>query len=135
MLHSDNANETVKNVRNTRQKDIVRSVFANMRNHPTAEMVYDEVCKHNPGVGRATVYRILNGFVYNGYAIRVPITDGADRFDITVRPHSHVKCKSCGEVADVVTDEALPEVKDSCGYLIDGGTVLYTGLCQNCRNK
>ncbi len=135
MHRSENGRDTVKNVRNTRQKDIVRSVFAKMRNHPTADMVYDEVSKQFPGIGRATVYRILNSFIETGIAIKVPISDGADRFDITVYPHSHVKCRVCGYVADVMTKEDLPGVLDSFGFLIEKGSVLYTGLCPKCRKK
>ncbi len=126
---------SVKAVRNTRQKDIVRSVFAEMRDHPTADMVYDEVCKQSPKIGRATVYRILNSFVDTGFAIKVPISDGADRFDITVYPHSHVKCRGCGYVADVMTDGTLPGVSDSSGFLIEYGSVLYSGLCPKCKIK
>ncbi len=135
MYRPENGAETVKNVRNTRQKDIVRSVFAKMCNHPTADMVYDEVSKQCPSIGRATVYRILNSFVECGIAIKVPISDGADRFDITVRPHSHAKCRICGCVADVMTEDMLPGVSDSFGFLIEQGSVLYTGLCPECRTK
>ncbi len=135
MYRSENGTEAVKAVRNTRQKDIVRSVFADMRNHPTADMVYDEVSKQCPSIGRATVYRILNSFVECGIAIKVPISDGADRFDITVCPHNHVKCRICGDVADVMTEEALPRVSESFGFLIEQGSVLYTGLCPECRKK
>lgn len=118
--------------RNTRQKETVRRVFCEMRNHPTAEMVYEKVEETAPGIGRATVYRVLNSLVKNGTAIKVPITDGADRYDITVTPHSHAKCRCCGAVSDVMTEGVLPSVKEDNGFLIEGGTVLYFGLCSAC---
>lgn len=121
--------------RKTKQKETVITVFSAMRNHPTAEMVCDEVFKTDPSIGRATVYRILNALVKGGKAIKVPVYDGADRFDITVIPHSHAKCRSCGAVTDVVAEQRLPDVTESYGFLIEGGAVLYYGYCPECAEK
>ncbi len=121
--------------RKTKQKKTVITAFSAMRNHPTAEMVCDEVFKADPSIGRATVYRILNALVKDGMAIKVPVYDGADRFDITVAPHSHAKCRSCGAVTDVVAEQKLPAVTESYGFLIDGGAVLYYGYCPECAEK
>ena len=126
---------SVKATRNTRQKEVVRTVFEKMRNHPTAEMVCEEVAKTDPSIGRATVYRILNSYVSSGTAIKVPVYDGADRYDITVMPHSHAKCRSCGNVLDVTTSGVLPIVTEGSGFIIEGGAVLYYGVCRECSNK
>ncbi len=134
MNQSEKDECAVKSVRNTRQKETVRSVFAEMRNHPTADMVYDEVSRQSPGIGRATVYRILKALADSGDVLRVPISNGADRFDFNNSPHSHVKCRGCGSVADVETNGILPTVTDDKGFLIENGAVLYSGLCPKCRN-
>lgn len=122
----------VKATRNTHQKDVVMQVFKSLTNHPTAEMVCAEVAKIDPSIGRATVYRILNSYVSNGTAIKVPVYDGADRYDITVMPHSHAKCRKCGQVIDVSTSGALPEVNETDGFLIESMAVLYYGVCRAC---
>lgn len=124
-----------KATRNTRQKETVRRVFEAMRNHPTAEMVCDEVAKVDPSIGRATVYRILNSYVSSGTAIKVPVYDGADRYDITVMPHSHAKCRVCGNVIDVTASGVLPTVTEDNGFIIEGGAVLYYGVCRECSIK
>ena len=121
--------------RNTRQKEVIRRVFSAMRNHPTAEMVCDEVAKVDPTIGRATVYRVLNSYLEEGYAIKVPVYDGADRFDITVKPHDHAKCKLCGSVIDVKTEGVLPSVSDESSFFVEGGAVLYYGTCRKCSEK
>ena len=123
---------SAKATRNTHQKETVWQVFSALRNHPTAEMVCDEVAKADPKIGRATVYRILNSYVSNGTAIKVPVYDGADRYDITVMPHSHAKCRLCGNVLDVTTSGVLPTVKEENGFIIEGGAVLYYGVCREC---
>ncbi len=122
-----------KATRNTHQKDAVWQIFSSMKTHPTADTVFSEVSRLYPGIGRATVYRILNSYVDSGLAIRVPVHDGADRFDITVKPHSHAKCRVCGSVSDVSVESMLPKEAESEGFLIEGGVVLYYGLCRKCR--
>ena len=126
--------------RNTRQKELVREVFKNMLTHPTAEEVCSEVSKVYPGIGRATVYRILGSMVKSGDALKVPVYDGADRFDITTRPHSHAKCRICGRISDVFdeTDGAMtfPDKKEtSDGFKIETGVLLYYGICRECFEK
>ncbi len=127
--------ENVKATRHTHQKDAVWQVFSAMRCHPTADAVFDEVARLYPGIGRATVYRILNSYIECGRAIKVPVYDGADRFDITTAPHSHAKCKMCGAVEDITTDGTLPQIIDNGGFIIEGGFVLYHGLCRKCSEN
>lgn len=137
-MNSVSAYEAIKPVkaeRNTKQKDTIRKVFERMRNHPTADMIYEAVIKEDAAIGRATVYRVLNSYVRNGTALKIPVYDGADRFDITLYPHSHAKCRCCGAVEDVVSSAELPLVDDSKGFVIEGGAVLYYGLCFECKNK
>ena len=124
--------------RNTRQKETVRCVFMKMRTHPTAESVVDEVRRTDPSIGRATVYRILTSMAKHGEILKIPIADGADRYDFTITPHSHVKCDACGAVDDVFTvepDDAIPPIKDSRGFIITRKTVLYYGLCPDCAKE
>ena len=121
--------------RNTRQKETVRRVFMEMRDHPTAETVVEAVRGADPSIGRATVYRVLASMARSGDILRVPVADGADRFDFTLRPHSHIKCDRCGAVGDVFTeqpDDAIPSIQSCDGYRIDRRTVLYYGICPKC---
>ena len=121
--------------RNTRQKEKVREVFMKMRTHPTAESVVEAVRLEDPTIGRATVYRILAAMAKHGEILKVPVSDGADRYDFTVTPHSHVKCDVCGAVDDVFTvepDETIPPIRDARGFTITRKTVLYYGLCPDC---
>ena len=121
--------------RNTRQKETVRSVFMKMRTHPTAESVVEEVRQVDPSIGRATVYRTLSWMAERGEILRVPVSNGADRFDFTIMPHDHVKCEICGAVDDVFTvepDNESPPIRDSRGFRITRRAVLYFGICPMC---
>ena len=132
VTEQSNVTTAVKAERNTKQKETIRRVFESLRNHPTAEMICEEVYKADPKIGRATVYRVLNSYVRHGTALRVPVYDGADRFDITIIPHSHAKCRVCGAVCDVVSDGTLPAITESHGFSVEGGAVLYYGRCSAC---
>ncbi len=127
-------NSTARATRNTRQKDILWSVFSSMKNHPTADMVFEAAKALYPRIGRATVYRALNSYLNEGLAMRVPVYDGADRFDISTFPHSHAKCKSCGTVEDIFSTPQieLPTPPLANGFTVEGGTVMYYGICKNC---
>ena len=124
--------------RNTRQKETVRNVFMKMRTHPTAESVVEEVRLVDPSIGRATVYRILASMAKHGEILKIPVSDGADRFDFTLTPHSHIKCERCGAVDDVFTvepDDSIPPIRDSRGFVILRKTVLYYGICPDCNKE
>ena len=124
--------------RNTRQKETVRRVFMEMREHPTAETVVAAVRAADPTIGRATVYRVLASMARSGDILRVEVADGADRFDFTLTPHSHVKCEICGAVGDVFTrksDNAISHVVSCDGYRLNRRTVLYYGVCPKCSQE
>ena len=87
--------------RNTLQRRLVLETVRRMRNHPTAEEIYLAIAAENPLISKATVYRNLKLLSEQGESLRIPIPDGADRFDFNVAPHYHVKCRICNQVSDV----------------------------------
>ncbi|HIT85938.1 MAG TPA: transcriptional repressor [Candidatus Ornithomonoglobus intestinigallinarum] len=124
--------------RNTIQKEAVLSVLHGGKKHMTAEQVLELVHAQNPVISRSTVFRILNQLAERGEILRVRIPDGADCFDSCNTPHYHIKCTSCGNVFDVdmpVSD--LPErlVRDTHGFLFTGHSIIFVGLCPECRKK
>jgi len=51
--------------------------------------------------------------------LRIPIPDGADRFDFNVAPHYHVKCRICNQVSDVdmpYQAELYDQIADTKGF-------------------
>lgn len=122
--------------RNTVQQDIVYRTLCDMHNHPTAEMVFQQVCEQYPAIGRATVFRVLGRMADEGRILRVPNDRGADSFDHNTKEHCHVRCERCGKVDDLLVGkmpDPVADIEDSCGYLITGYTLLYTGVCKECN--
>ena len=84
--------------RNTIQcAEVLKAVQA-MKNHPTADEVYEEVARENPSISKGTVYRNLNRLDETGQIHRLSMPEGPDHFDHCCTEHYHVRCISCGRV-------------------------------------
>ena len=121
--------------RNTVQQAVIESALHKLGNHPTAEEVYNLVATTYPSIGKATVYRTLNKLVENGRALKVPISNGADRFDHRSDSHYHIQCMHCGRVDDL--DVAIPadlcqQVAVSSDYAVQSLHVHFCGVCPQC---
>ncbi|MBO5883494.1 MAG: transcriptional repressor [Clostridia bacterium] len=127
------------NKRNTLQKEIVFEVFDEMKNHPSATMVYEAVHEKYPSISRATVFRLLAEAAKEGNVYRIKLTEADDRFDFTVRKHYHIVCRECGAVADVDTDfdgEALArQAKGYENFLVEDCHLEFAGVCERCQAK
>ena len=118
--------------RNTVQKDIIQQALCEMRNHPTAAMVYDRVHLSHPAISRSTVYRVLSRLAEEGQILRLDLAGGDSRYDGETLPHSHVRCRVCGAVADLPAVEVGRPAQDG-GFLLEDCAVVYRGLCPRCR--
>jgi Fur family peroxide stress response transcriptional regulator len=121
----------------TIQRRAVFEELAERKDHPTADQVYDAVQPRLPGLSRATVYRVLDALVEQGFARRVQQARGAARFDPVTERHHHLVCDGCGRLADL-DDSAVPAVRlpdaRRSGFRIDDYTVSFSGLCKSCRH-
>ena len=118
--------------RNTVQKEIIHHTLCEMKNHPTAAMVYDRVHLSHPTISRSTVYRILARMAEEGKILRLDLAGGDSRYDGELLPHSHARCRICGAVADLPAVEVGRPAEDG-GFLLEDCAVVYRGLCPGCR--
>lgn len=125
----------MRQIRNTRQRQLVlESVRARM-DHPSADEIYLDVHRRDARVSRGTVYRNLNILAESGEITHVE-TPSADRYDLRAEPHYHLYCVSCG----AVTDAPLPyrreddrRVAEETGFHIRGHQTIFEGLCPACQ--
>ncbi len=125
------------NTRNTMQKEIVYNEFLKFKNHPSIDMIYDEIHKNYPTISKATVYRVINQFAKDGKIQQVKILDHADRYDFNLSSHMHIRCKNCGCVDDIFADNDLDVSKLSkkTDYKITNIEINLEGICKNCQKK
>jgi len=124
--------------RNTVQRTLVLEAVQRLRSHPTADEIYAEITKICPSVSRATVYRNLQELCEQGIIQKREIPGSPDRYDHTTGDHYHARCTLCGRVLDVEMDylsDLTNAVKDSHGFLLTGHSIVFDGICPECRKN
>ncbi|MCL2766236.1 MAG: transcriptional repressor, partial [Peptococcaceae bacterium] len=101
-----------------------------MRNHPTADDIYESLRMDFPRLSLGTVYRNLRTFAQSGCILEIPLLDGRDRFDFRTDKHYHMLCENCGQVFDVEVEVSV-ELKENEAVL-NSYTLLLYGLCPKC---
>ena len=121
------------NIRPSVHRLAIYRYLDDMRNHPTAEMIYQALSPENPTLSRTTVYNTLKLFVENSAVQEVIIEDGEMRYDADISPHAHFKCTECGAVHDFffVPEKYLPELPSN--FKINEIHVNYRGICPDCN--
>lgn len=128
----------MKITRNTVQREIILNTVLNMDNHPSADEVYEELRYENPSISRATVYRNLELLSKLGKILYVEMPKGATCFDFNTSDHCHIRCAQCKKVFDIDIPE-IPKIEynniDTKGFVVNGYSISFSGVCPNCQNK
>lgn len=106
----------------------------NRNDHPTAEMIHQELSLLDPHLSLATVYRNLNSFVMKGKIRKIEIPNAKDRYDWKMMQHDHALCMSCGCLMDVPPIKSK-KIKEIDGFKVQEVNILYKGKCQACQKK
>lgn len=129
-------------VKYSRQREAIRDFLYSRKDHPTAEVVYNNVVKEYPKISLGTVYRNLSFLVDKGEAITVPCNDGSVHFDANLKPHYHFQCTECGRIADIEMEDPAYEkmIIDGAGKHtpfgeITGHVTFFYGICDDCKKK
>lgn len=122
----------------SRQRNCIVECLRERTDHPTADMVFEQVRKTYPKISLGTVYRNLSLLASLGEIGRIPVLDGADRFDAVTAPHYHVICQKCGKVEDLMLplEETLEKRAEAVyqGKILGHG-ICFAGICEECVEK
>ena len=120
----------------SQQRERIYQAVLESRDHPTAEMVYQQLKPELPRLSLGTVYRNLQQMAREG---RLAELDGpAARYDAVTRPHTHFRCRACGALMDLETvpyDETLDRAAAAPGYAGAGQSLVFTGCCPRCAGR
>ncbi len=122
----------------SRQREEIVHFLKTRKDHPTAEIVYENVRKVYPKISLGTVYRNLTLLSDTGEILRLRLGDGVDHFDADISEHYHVICKGCGSVVDLdMQGKRIPIDTSMLPYdgIITGQMIYFTGICRNCNHK
>ena len=121
----------------SRQRESIKNFLCSRDDHPTADMIYTNIRKEFPNISLGTVYRNLSLLVELGEIKKIS-TDGADRFDARVTPHSHFICRRCGCLLDMMIplDDPVERVNSQWDYGdVEECRMEFYGTCNQCKNN
>jgi Fur family transcriptional regulator, ferric uptake regulator len=122
--------------RNTRQKDTLRRIFAEVDQPIGPVELHERAKKTLPQLGLATVYRILKEMVSEGALITVDLPGESSRYEVAGKPHHHhFHCRRCHKVFEVEGcgmggASTLPK-----GFVVEDHQVTLYGLCDRCHDS
>lgn len=125
----------------SKQREAIKAYLKKSIDHPTADMVYDNLKLIFPNISLGTVYRNLALLTELGEIRKIANSNGPDRFDAESKPHYHFCCNSCGEILDIESNEEkflfIQEVLKNFSGTITDEEITFHGVCPECliRNK
>ncbi len=125
-------------VKYSRQRQLIHSFLMTRKDHPTADVVYQNVRQEYPNISLGTVYRNLTLLADRGEILRLQVGDGVDHFDADTSRHCHFVCSDCGGVTDMqidCMDEMLAKARRNFDGRVERQTTCFYGLCGKCLDK
>lgn len=125
----------------SKQRELILQSLRNRMDHPTAEMLYNDLKNQMPEIGIATVYRNLSDLCEIGEVIKLKSKLGADRFDANKEEHIHFECNKCHDIEDIYigntqTKKIHNEIKrlsEDIGAECESSSISLYGLCKKCK--
>lgn len=130
--------QTKATSRSSRQREAVKADILGRYDHPTAEMVYLTVRETEPKISLATVYRNLDHLVDIGLVNKFMVIGEPDHYDVVRHEHYHIKCRNCGEIADVnlqLAEYFSQQIKAQTGMDMFSLQIVAEGVCENCKSQ
>ena len=94
-------------LRSTRQREVVYSVVAVAKDHPTADEIFVRCRLEMPTISLATVYNCLETLLECRLIRQVNFERESTRYEPNLTPHAHFYCDKSGRVVDVALPEEL----------------------------
>lgn len=121
----------------TPQRIAIYRALVESTEHPSPEMLFNEVSRSMPSLSLATIYKTLETLEGIGLVREIPVTGDRKRFDAIVENHHHLICNVCGSVGDYhdVALDQLPPRRRLGGFIPQSVSVNISGLCAACRDR
>lgn len=125
----------MKTLKYSRQRESIKNFLSERKDHPTADIIYENIRRQYPNISLGTVYRNLALLTGIGEITKVSTGDGADHYDGQIHPHNHFICRECHCVIDLDMDN-IDFIKDTASQNFDGQIDSYVtnffGICKKC---
>lgn len=84
---------------------------------------------------RSSVFRATVSLEQAGVIDRLDLGDGRSHYELRDDHHEHVRCQSCGRIAEVrgcVVDDAERRIEANTGFVVNSHQIVFVGLCPDC---
>lgn len=119
--------------------DAVRHLLETRERHVWAlDELHEAVVARLGAADYSSVFRAASQLERERLVERVELGDGKARFEIRDRHHEHIRCESCGRVAEVpgcVLDDVAVQVQSATGFRVTSHQVVFGGLCADCAER
>lgn len=122
----------------TPQRLIIYEELVRGTDHPSTDMMYQQIRQKFPTISFDTVHRTLLTFSEIGIAEIIEGTGNPKRFDGNLDRHHHFQCIQCKKIFDVYSEsyDELPIPRNiQKKFHVVRQTVRLEGLCDECRGK
>lgn len=118
--------------RNTRQKAAVVSALEAATGPMSPPAILDRARDACPGIGIATVYRILKALIDAGRVTMVELA-GARRYELARHDHHHhFLCRACGEAFEITRCTSEVNKLAPRGFRVEAHEITLYGICAPC---
>ena len=125
---------TETKMRSSATRNSIYAYLCGTKEHPSAEMIYNDLKADIPNLSLGTVYRNLKQLEEIGRVIRVTKVNNYERYDANCEDHVHLVCDKCGAVIDIM-DADIRKAKKACQVgqaKIKSIQIVLHGTCENC---
>ena len=126
----------VMSLNQSKQRNAILSFLHTRKDHPTAEIIHENVKDIIPSISLGTVYRNLNLLSELGEIKSLQTRDNKIHYDADTSNHQHFICNRCKQICDIFIDIG-PQLKKASGSLMPGEVqeyeVYYYGICKQCE--
>ena len=126
-----------RDFRITPQRLAVLQVVASSEDHPSVEMIYEQVRARFPTTSLATVYKTVALLKELHEVLELGFPDRGNRYDgHRPYPHPHLICTRCGAIIDPdlsTLRDLTREVAAETGFQILTHRLDFFGICRKCQ--
>jgi Fe2+ or Zn2+ uptake regulation protein len=116
--------------------DRVRALILGGDRHAwSLDELHERVREAIPSAVFSSIFRAVADLERRGVVRRVDLGDGRPRYEASSSHHEHIRCTSCGSIAEVpgcVIGEVSASVQRRTHYVVTGHEVVFSGLCPKC---
>lgn len=124
-----------KNVKPSLQRLKILEYLINSEDHPTVDIIFQDLNTEIPTLSKTTVYNSLNILVDAGLVKVVNIESSEARYEAAFEDHGHFKCKKCGKIYDFEIDMKKIDLQIPEGFEVSEKDIYFKGICKECFKK